>query len=84
MSEYIITCDVCEMERNSTFTTIPGEVEEGDLVLVEVEGWLIPGRLGDGDDLHLPSVIVDLSNIPYRILGRIVPITMENAYFNLN
>jgi hypothetical protein len=82
MNEYIVSCDVLEMERGESFTVLPGPVSPGQLVLVETHGYLIPGRWDGIDQLELPHLILDLSAAEYRVIGPVI--LMDDVYNCLN
>lgn len=75
--EYIVACRFLEMPYGCPFTTMPKfPYERDEFVLLDVEGWLIPGRWrpgGDGPDcLELPGLLLELAELLYHIVGTIV------------
>jgi hypothetical protein len=80
MAEYIAACHLLEIPYGHPFTTIPKfPYERGEFVLVNLEGWLIPGRWrpGDGgsDWLELPGLLIELTGrILYHIVGLVIPL----------
>jgi hypothetical protein len=72
------------MERGESFTVLPGPVEQGQLALVEVGDFLIPGRFFTDTDiprLELPEMILEIA-MPFRVIGPVI--WMEDAYNCLN
>jgi hypothetical protein len=85
MSEYTVTCDVCELPRDSQLIVIPGPVEPGDLALLDIEGWLIPGRWNGVDELELPDLILELGEaLSFRVIGPVIQVKPETAFDRLN
>jgi hypothetical protein len=83
MSEYVVTCDLLELPRGSTFVVLPGvPAQPGQLTLVQVFDYLIPGRFTPAVDgvaeLRLPKHILELAGkCEYRVIGAIVPIDVD-------
>jgi hypothetical protein len=80
MSEYVVSCDALEMPEGSNFTVLPGPVEPGSLALVEIEGWLIAGRLVM-NRLILPNLILEI-DMPFRVIGPVIPMEEGKIYLN--
>lgn len=83
MANYIVACDLFELyglPHGRPFTAIPKfPYERNEFVLLNVEGYLIPGRWrpGDGgtDWLELPGLLIELTHrLCYWIVGLVVPL----------
>lgn len=76
--EYIVACHALEMPYGCPFTTKPKfPYKKNEFVLLDVVGWLIPGRWRPGnggpDCLELPGLLIELAEeLPYHIVGIIV------------
>lgn len=83
--EYIAACHLLEMPYGCPFTTMPKfPYEKNELVLLNIEGWLIPGRWHPGnggpDCLELPGLLIELAEqLLYHIVGIIVRLDRQHC-----
>jgi hypothetical protein len=88
MDEYIVACHVLEIPYGCPFAAIPKfPYERNEFVLLNVEGWLIPGRWHPGENgpdyLKLPDLIIELTErVFYFIVGLIVPLDKQQTCWN--
>jgi hypothetical protein len=84
--EYIVACHLLEMPYGCSFTTMPKfPYEPNELVLLNVEGWLIPGRWRPGkngpDCLELPGGLIELAEqLLYHIVGIIIRLDRQHCW----
>jgi hypothetical protein len=80
---YIVACDLLELPWGHRFTAVPKfPYERNEFVLLNLEGFLIPGRWhpGDGgsDWLELPGLLIELTHrLAYFIIGLVVPLNVK-------
>jgi len=85
--EYIVVCHILELPYGDVFTAIPKfPYEQDEHILLDVEGWLIPGRWRPGngggpDCLQLPGLLLELAeHLLYHIVGLIVRLDMQPCW----